>query len=204
MAQRSFVFSAIALAVLFVFGLAQKVQAATILQDVRPGEYFSVEFQFTGVPFSDSVGADVFMANGGSVSHGLLNSKVYLYADNQLIGTFLNDMLNTFAMFKTPESPYQIWAVSADLEGLFHGAQGRIEFHPMFDALAIDPFVNYQLVFLGAMQSSSPNTLIDDLVSPVVSSASLHAVPLPPALPLILMALGAITLFKRRQEWSQY
>ncbi|MBK8536836.1 MAG: hypothetical protein IPL59_18085 [Candidatus Competibacteraceae bacterium] len=186
---------------LFVVTLcfASSLHALPIYQDVLPREYFAIDFQFTETPFETTGGADILLANGGSVSNGLLGSTVLLFHEGSLVATFNNPMANTFALFKDPASPYTVWGVPADLTPIFQGGNSRMEFHPIFDPLVDNAFVNYQLVFFGAAQSTGASSFSDTLVVPQIVSANVVAVPSPSTFALVAIgAFGLALMCKRR------
>lgn len=184
------------------FFFASSSHALPIYQNVLPGEYFAIDFRFTEVPFETTGAADILMANGGSVSNGLLGSTVSLFHESHLVATFENPMANTFALFKAPKSSYTVFGVPANLLPIFQGGNSRMEFHPIFDTSVENAFVNYQLVFFGATQSTSASSLSDTLVTPQIVSASVVAVPSPSS--FALLAIGAIGLVFMRKLRSAH
>lgn len=164
---------------------ATSANALPLYQDVSPGEYWAINFQFSAVPFESTGGADVFIANGGSSARGLLSSIVSIFRDGVLLASYDNASMATLGVFRTPESPYRLFGVAADLDGIFHGGAGRLELKPVFDPTVADAFVNYQLTQFEAKQSSGIVSFLDAAVAPTISSTALLSVP-EPASPLLV------------------
>jgi hypothetical protein len=188
----------LAVFVMLVF-MPARATTLPIYQDVLPGQYLAIDFEFTALP---PAGADVLMANGGGVANGLLGSDVLLYHDGVLIAQWTNPMLNTFAIFAEPGSPYKAWGTNVDLSQIFNGGNSRMEFHPIFDPSIANATVNYQLDFFGAYQSTSGGALSDAGSTPSVLSVSVvQAVPLPSSFLLFVSAIFAAGA-KRRSKGS--
>lgn len=191
--------------VLFVITccLSSSLQALPIYQDVLPGEYFAIDFQFTEIPFETTGGADILIANGGSASIGLLGSTVLLFHEGILKATFNSPMANTFAVFRDPNSEYALWGASADLVPIFQGGNSRMEFHPIFDHSVVSAFVNYQLVFFGATQSTSTSSLSETLVTPQILSANVVAIPSSSTFALVVIGAIGLVFLRNWQPMSR-
>ena len=172
--------------------------ALPVYQDVFPGEYFAIDFQFPEVPFESTGGADILLANGGSVSNGLLGSTVLLFHEGNLISTFNNPMANTFALFKDLTSQYNVWGTFAELAAIFQGGNSRIEFYPIFDPSVEHAFVNYQLTSFGSTQSTGTSTLSDTLITPQIISTNVIPISLPSTFVLTIIGIFGMALKSRR------
>jgi hypothetical protein len=152
-------------------------ESLPIIVDVFPGEALLIKFKFKELPTSPEGAADILFINGGSATRGIIATQVSLHVGNDLVGSYTNTMGNALAIFTGPSTIYELFGPSpANLTALFEGRVAVLEYRPIFDSSAVDPFINYQVTTFTAARGTATDTFVESFPAPDLLSAHVRAV----------------------------